>query len=191
MDNITIRKTTKKDLQKILDVQLAAFNGSKKVKNLITDLLDDQTAKPCVSLLALDGDKAVGHILFSRVKVRPHAGFCSLKSNAYIMGPIAVLPDYRQKGISKELIRKGLQELKDMGISLCFTLGHSNFKPGFGFQSDAAAAGWPPPFPISDEHKDAWMWLRLTNDVDELKGKIICANAIMRTIYWKIRKREQ
>ena len=188
MDKFTIRRTTEKDRKKILDVGLTAFNGSTRLKTLLTDLLEDPTAEPRISLLALDGDKAVGHVLFTKAKIRPGIGFCSLKSNAYIMGPVSVIPDYRGQGIGKALIRKGLEELKDMGIDRCFTLGHSNFRPGFGFRSDAARAGWPPPFPLSEEDEQAWMWLDLSDEPDTEKGKVICANAIMRPMYWKIRE---
>lgn len=188
MDNITIRKTTSKDLNKILNVELGAFSRSNKVKNLLTDLLEDPTAEPRVSLLALDGDKPVGHILFSTARIRPRPGFCNLKSNASIMGPVAVIPDYRQRGICKALIRKGLDELKSLGVDRCFTLGHSQFRPCMGFIPDAANAGFPAPFPLAEEDKNAWMWLDVSGKPIDETGKIICANAIMRGTYWKIRK---
>ena len=187
---ITIKSTTPQDLQTILEVELTAFNGSKKLKTLLTDLLEDPTAEPYISLLALDGDKAVGHILFTKARIRPNPGFCNFKSNASIMGPVAVIPEYRQQGIGKALISKGIDELRDRGIDHCFTLGHSRFRPGFGFKPNAADAGFPAPFPVTEEYQDAWMWLNVTNKSDDEKGKVICANAIMRPTYWKIRKRE-
>jgi predicted N-acetyltransferase YhbS len=190
MNNIEIKKTSEKDYDRILEVELTAFNGSKKLKNLLTDLLEDPTAEPQVSLLALDGDKPVGHILFSKARIRPRPGFCNLKSNASIMGPVAVIPDYRHRGIGKALIRKGIDELKTLGVDRCFTLGHSHFRPGFGFRPDAEGAGFPAPFPLTDDDRRAWMWLDVSGKPIGETGKVICANAIMRGTYWKIRKHD-
>ena len=55
-----IRKALYSDLDNVLFVERAAF-GSDEEANLVRDLLGDDSAKPIVSLLAFQENRAVGH----------------------------------------------------------------------------------------------------------------------------------
>ena len=55
-----IRKALYSDLDNVLFVERAAF-GSDEEANLVRDLLGDDSAKPVVSLLAFQENRAVGH----------------------------------------------------------------------------------------------------------------------------------
>ena len=182
---ITIKPTTQQDKETILHVELEAFKGDHSIKTLVTELLDDTTAEPIVSLLAYDDEKPVGHILFTKAKIKTGWGFCNLKTGSYILAPLAVIPKAQKQGIGGMLIKEGLNVLKDMGIERCFVLGHIDYYPRYGFIPDAKKLGFPAPYPIPEENKDAWMMQELVEKPEELRGQVICANALMRKKYWK------
>ena len=52
----------------MLAVERAAF-GSEAEADLVRALLDDPTAEPRLSLLARDGVRPVGHVLFTSVRL--------------------------------------------------------------------------------------------------------------------------
>ena len=68
LEDIQIRETKDKDLKDIYSVQEQAF-GYGKEAILTSELLEDKTAKPCLSLLAWLEDEPIGHILFTRVYI--------------------------------------------------------------------------------------------------------------------------
>lgn len=82
-----------------------------------------------VSLVAVDGDDVVGHILFSPVEVVSASGV----RPAIALGPMAVLPTRQREGIGSALVRRGLDACRDQGHDLVFVLGHSKYYPRFGF----------------------------------------------------------
>ncbi len=85
-------------------------------------------ATPVVSLVAVDGEEVVGHIMFSPVSVTSGTG-----SNLMGLGPMAVAPNRQRRGIGGLLIRAGLERCKRMGCSAVVVLGHPNYYPRFGF----------------------------------------------------------
>jgi len=65
-----IREALHSDLDNVLSVERAAF-GSEEEANLVRELLGDTSAKPIVSLLAFQENRAVGHILFTKARLEP------------------------------------------------------------------------------------------------------------------------
>lgn len=89
-----------------------------------------------LSLVAMDADELVGHILFSPVEVQsPGADF-----RAVGLAPMAVLPDRQRRGIGSLLVSAGLAELQRSGHEAVFVLGHPDYYPRFGF-ARASAVG--------------------------------------------------
>lgn len=178
---IIIRETTDDDLSSIMDVEEQAF-GSNEESNLVLDLLNDETAKPALSLLAFSGSTAVGHILFTRV----YSDNSEYEPLMHILAPLAVSPDYQGKGIGGKLIKKGLELLRIMSSEVVFVLGHENYYPKFGFMPDANRLGFAPPYPIPDKNADAWMVQVLDdNKVFDHPLKIRCADQLSKPEYWK------
>jgi putative acetyltransferase len=88
-----------------------------------------------LSLVALDADEVVGHILFSPVIILAEgadAGF-----SAVGMGPVAVLPLRQGQGIGSRLIHAGLEELRQQGHAAVVVLGDPNYYMRFGFEPAA------------------------------------------------------
>jgi putative acetyltransferase len=175
-----IRETTAADTQAIWDVEKAAF-GSEVEPRLVQDLLVDPTAAPFISLLAFEEEKAVGHILLTRVVVQ---GRQDLKG--MILAPMAVLPDYQRQGVGKAMIRKALEISTHRGIDLVFVLGHIAYYPNAGFKNDANALGFEPPYRIEEKNKDAWMAQELRPGIiGHCAGKVVCAEKLMKPELWR------
>ena len=66
-----IRKALDSDLSEILEIHKKAFGGEQgiEIANLVDDLLKDETGFPVLSLVAVEGGRAVGHILFTKVSI--------------------------------------------------------------------------------------------------------------------------
>jgi putative acetyltransferase len=82
-----------------------------------------------VSIVALQGDKIVGHVAFSPVEVagKPGAG------TGVGLAPLAVVPEHQRKGIGSRLVREGLAACKRGGAALVVVLGEPAFYQRFGF----------------------------------------------------------
>jgi putative acetyltransferase len=180
--NMHIRETNNDDFKDIMLVEERAF-GMKKEAELTAELLNDETAAPVLSLLAFDGERAVGHIIFTRVymeKLNPNQALL------HILAPLAVIPEYQKQGIGGMLIREGVRRLKEMGSEMVFVLGHIGYYDRFDFIPDAKALGYEAPYPIPEEFKDAWMVQPLkSEDFHISAGKVVCSNALNKEEHWR------
>jgi len=179
-NKLQIRKSVESDLEAILKVERDAF-GEEDEAILVRDLLNDPSAEPSVSLLAFDGDRAVGHILFTKLYIEPDTSHA-----LSILAPLAVIPDYQNKGVGGQLIKAGLRHLAEAGVDLVFVLGHPGYYPRHGFLNDAGKLGFEAPYPIPEKDADAWMVQELRAGViGSFSGKTRCADAMMRPEYWR------
>jgi putative acetyltransferase len=173
-----IRKTTIKDIEPILAIEKAAFQSDEEA-GLVVDLLQDPSAEPILSLLLLELNEPVGHIIFSRAEFEPQ-----LDLKAWILGPLAVIPTRQKSGIGSLLVEKGISILKDKGADWVFVLGHESYYPRFGF-SPALPQGFEPPYPIPSEFTNAWMARALTPTcIAPYQGKVIPADSFNHPRYW-------
>ena len=86
-----------------------------------------------VSLVAVDGDQVVGHILFSPVTIaEAPADF-----RAVSLGPMSVIPERQNQGIGSRLVDAGLQACERGGCDAVVVLGHPSYYPRFGFNRAA------------------------------------------------------
>ncbi|MCP3921409.1 MAG: N-acetyltransferase [Desulfobacterales bacterium] len=174
-----IREAKDSDINEVLSVEKLAFGYDKEAK-LVSDLLGDESAKPTLSLLAFDGDKAIGHILFTKV-------ILSGKNDTpmSILAPLAVLPENQKQGVGGKLIEKGLEILKESGVDLVFVLGHPEYYPKFGF-NPAGELGFEAPYHIPPECAEAWMVQELRPGViGSVKGKVQCSDELNKPEHWR------
>ncbi len=177
---MNIREATDSDLNDVLRIESEAF-GHDKEAHLVRDLLEDPSAKPLFSLIAFQQDRAVGHILFTTVRLSE----TEERVSAVILAPLAVLPDVQKQGVGGKLIERGLELLSQSGVDLVFVLGHPAYYPRYGF-SPAGRLGFEAPYPIPDEHADAWMVQALRPGViGSVRGKVLCADVLDQPEHWR------
>ncbi len=95
-----------------------------------------------VSLVAENDGVIVGHVAFSPVT------FSSGESDWYALGPVSVLPEHQGQGIGAQLIRDGLDAIKDLAAGGCVLLGEPAYYRRFGFLIDTGltSPGLPPEY---------------------------------------------
>ncbi|WP_020086637.1 GNAT family N-acetyltransferase [Hyphomicrobium zavarzinii] len=89
-----------------------------------------------ISLVAVDGEEVVGHVLFSAM---------TAPMKALGLGPVAVEASRRGEGIASDLIREGLARARREGWQAVFVLGDPAFYARFGFSVEQAA-GFETPY---------------------------------------------
>ncbi|MBN2447757.1 MAG: N-acetyltransferase [Phycisphaerae bacterium] len=174
-----IRPSSQADLPHVLHVERTAF-GYDKEAELVRQLLADATATPLISLLAYDNEQPVGHILFTRARLMPDEA-----AEISLLAPLAVVPQAQRQGVGGQLIKRGLEVLTDAGVDLVFVLGHPGYYPRHGFEP-AGRHGFAAPYPIPEEHADAWMVQALRSGViGRVRGTVMCADALNRPEHWR------
>jgi putative acetyltransferase len=125
---IEIRAEQLQDRDAVYQVSVGAF-GRECEANLVDRL---RSVASTLSLVAVDIDRVVGHIMFSPVAIDGEG-----ESQRLILGlaPVAVLPGEQGKGIGSLLIRQGLAACGRMGAKAIVVLGAPEYYRRFGFQS--------------------------------------------------------
>jgi putative acetyltransferase len=123
---VRIRDETPRDITVIHDLVAAAFGRDEEAR-LVDRLRAEGDA--AISLVACEGERLVGHILFSPMR----APFRALG-----LAPVSVLPDRQRAGIGSVLIRAGLARAEAEGWQGVFVLGEPAFYRRFGFDPDLA-----------------------------------------------------
>jgi len=180
---VEIRESIESERNEILAIHHLAFGDDKGpvIAKLVDDLLHDETAKPILSLVAVENDKLVGHILYTKAVVANAENVIS----ARILAPLAILPGKQKMGIGEKLINEGLRLLKESGIELVFVLGHPGYYPRCGFVP-AGQQGFEAPYPIPEEHAEAWMTQALNGDaLKNNSGKVQCSKVLNEPQHWR------
>jgi putative acetyltransferase len=82
-----------------------------------------------ISLVAVEGEYVVGHILFSPVKIDG-----SSIAGGMGLAPMSVLPEKQRLGIGSNLVHAGLDQLRKADCPFVIVLGHPGYYPRFGFK---------------------------------------------------------
>lgn len=126
---LEIRQENKDDFNTVFEVNKLAF-GQDNEANLVDLLRTSNAFIPELSLVAIFGNKIVGHILFTKIKII-HKDETETESLA--LAPMAVRPEYQNKGIGGKLVKHGLNKAKDLQFKSVIVLGHEHYYPKFGF----------------------------------------------------------
>lgn len=133
-DRITIRQEAPEDYKEVFEVNRLAFGQDNEAK-LVDALRKNPTVfVPELSIVAVQGDRVVGHILFTRIAIVGQQEHESLA-----LAPMAVLPQHQRTGIGSLLVRKGLEAARAADFRSVIVLGHEHYYPKFGF---APAERW-------------------------------------------------
>lgn len=124
---IAIRREVPGDFPVVFEVVRRAFGQPDEAK-LVEALRGP--SDPQIPLVAVEGDRVVGHVFFSPVSIEsPDAGWAAIG-----LAPLAVDPDYQNRGIGSALARAGLEACVELGEPIVFVLGHPQYYPRFGFR---------------------------------------------------------
>jgi putative acetyltransferase len=123
---IAIRPERPEDAAAVRHVNERAFQGRAEA-----DLVDSlrRSCPDSLSLVAED-DIVVGHILFTPVVVEG----ADRRVVGMGLAPMAVLPDRQRRGIGSQLVRRGLDMLRERGCPFVVVVGHPEYYPRFGFE---------------------------------------------------------
>lgn len=84
-----------------------------------------------LSLVAIDGDAVVGHVMLSRMT----APFAALA-----LAPLVVAPHHRRRGIAARLIGEAVRQARASGWNAIFVLGEPAYYRRFGFSAKDTAS---------------------------------------------------
>ena len=125
---IRIREEQQQDREAIREVYTRAFGQSQEAD--IVDRLR-QNCGDLISFVALEENRLVGHILFSPVTIEDE----ERTVRGVGLAPMAVLLKFQRKGIGSELVRAGIERLKNMDCPFVIVVGFPEYYPRFGFES--------------------------------------------------------
>ena len=145
------------DYQAIAQINILAF-GRDNEANLVDLLRKSDAFNPELSLVAIAENRIAGHILFTKIKIINAAGN---EAESLALAPLAVLPEFQNKGIGSRLVTYGLNKARELQYRSVIVLGHKNYYARFGFE---AAVKWNirSPFKLSDEEN--FMGIELVGD---------------------------
>ena len=129
-------------------------------QDLVVQLRESKSFIPELSLVAVENEKIVGHILFTRAAVNG--------TQVLALAPLSVLPEYQNRGIGQALIREGHRVAKRLGYPYCVVLGHKTYYPRLGYVP-ASQYGIKAPFEVPDE---SFMALKLNPSAGVLNGTV-------------------
>lgn len=154
MDSFFIRLEQPSDSDAIFKVNEQAF-GQDGEARLVNALRSDGAFNPALSLVAVFGDRIIGHILFPPITIVSETA----ETAGLALAPLAVHQDFQCRGIGTALIEEGLRQCRRLGHRIVVVVGHPTYYPRFGFTT-ARDLGIHVAFPCPDK---AFMVLPLTH----------------------------
>lgn len=155
-------------------IRPGVFDDRAGIEALYPDAFPDEDLLPVVrqlldmrygvlSLVAVDGEAIVGHVIFT------DCGLSDADARLALLGPLGVVSARHGKGIGSALVREGHERLRQAGITHVFVLGDPAYYGRFGF---AAETGVAPPFELPVSWRDAWQSLALDNAAKPPRGRL-------------------
>lgn len=173
-----IREATLADAESIRGIHLEAFGESEGriIADFAQNLLEEKSLVKIISLLALQKDEIVGHVAFSPVFLEHNRAHF-----AYILAPLAISPDFQNRGIGSSLVRYGLDHISRAGSFLVFVYGDLNYYSKFGFQTSLAKNFIPP---YSLQYPEGWHALKIDDSHYPAGGRIFCVDSLHDPLLW-------
>lgn len=161
---VEIRQETKKDYEEVYNVVKIAFETAEhsdgNEQDLVVALRNSSNFIPELSLVAIQDNKIVGYILFTKIKIG--------EFEELALAPLGILPEYQKQGIGKRLIEKGHQIAKQLGYHFSIVLGSDTYYPKSGYVS-AIQYGIKAPFEVPNEN---FMAIKLNDFDKEITGTV-------------------
>ena len=146
-----VRRERPADHDAVHDLHLSAFAPSTVEARLTDELREDAGFLPHLSLVAVEDDDVVGHVIATRGWLEP------LGHPVLGLGPLGVRPDRQRTGVGTVLVHALLAVAEAADERLVALLGSPDYYRRFGFLA-AADLGITAPDPAWGEHFQA-RWL--------------------------------
>lgn len=146
------------------------------IGSLATRLLAETAEEDLFVFTALKDDGIAAAIVFSRLRYPDDT------RSVFVLGPVAVAPEWQGRGMGQDLIRFGLDGLRRAGVDIAMTYGDPAFysKVGFAPVTESFA---PAPFPLQYPH--GWLGQPLSSaPFTPLEGACQCVAALDDPIFW-------
>ena len=149
---IVIRPETHGDYKAIVSLVLRSFkegtdySDGTDIVALIEEIRDSAFYIPELAFVAeLDGE-IVGHFLFSRFPLSKtstggHGG--AEDADVVMLAPVSVHADHLRQGIGSEMIRLGIEKVREMGFRGIIVEGNFNFYNTVGFRTSSEYGIYP------------------------------------------------
>jgi putative acetyltransferase len=155
-DALVLRPETPDDIPGLQAVEEAAF--ARRTEAALVDMAR-QRGRSALSLVALQEDRLIGHVLFTPMTLEPPCpGLQGLG-----LGPIAVLPEYQKTGVVSRLMQAGLEHVRRLGVGFVVLLGDPAYYSRFGFTPARS-------FGLSSDYGDGDEFQALELRPDALRG---------------------
>lgn len=160
-----IRKEKTSDHKAVFELIQEAFLGAQHSdgaeQNLVENLRKGTSFVPELSLVAVENDEIVGHILFTVGTVG--------EETVLVLAPLSVKPSYQRMGIGKALVKRGHEIARALGYGYAFVLGSEHYYPKFGYVP-ASTLGFVVPEGFPDIN---FMVKTLRTEAPQLKGILV------------------
>lgn len=159
-----IREEKATDYEIIYFIVKKAFDSAEhsdgNEPELVNALRNGLAYIPELSLVAEIDGKIVGHILFTKAKVKDNI--------VLALAPLSVLPEYQRQGIGTTLIKEGHRIAQALGYKYSIVLGSTNYYSRIGYVP-ADTFGIQPPFDVPREN---FMAYKLDENAPNIYGII-------------------
>lgn len=167
------------DLPAHFQAVFAASDGADAgcmIAALADDLINQTAGADRYVVCAAAADDVLACAIFSRLTYADPA------QTVFVMGPVAVAHAHQRRGIGGQLIRAGVDHLRDQGVDLVMTYGDPAYYTRHGFHP-VTQAQIPAPFMLQYPH--GWMGQALTADsLPHLLGPCQCVPAFNDPAFW-------
>ncbi|MHC1760163.1 MAG: GNAT family N-acetyltransferase [Negativicutes bacterium] len=155
---IVVRQETDEDYEIVYEAVKTAFFTAEHTnfdeQNLVVRLRKSAAFIPELSLVAVMDDKIVGHIMFTKMKIKNE----TKEFESLVLAPVSVVPEMQDKGIGTKMIIEGHKIAQGLGYGSVILVGHPAYYPRFGYVP-ASRFGITASFDVPDE---AFMVCELT-----------------------------
>ncbi|WP_337912957.1 N-acetyltransferase [Paenibacillus arenosi] len=125
-----IRVETPQDYAQVYALHDMAFNNKDEESALVERIRTSDTFVPELSLVAVEGEEIIGHVLLSKAHVVTPSGS---KQEVLALAPIGVKPSHQKYGVGSKLIVEGIKRATELAYPLVLLIGHPDYYPKFGF----------------------------------------------------------
>ena len=144
---------------------------------LAYNLLCDTPGSDVSAFTADQGDSCLGCIIFSRLR------YPQDERVVFVLGPVAIATAHQGQGIGQDLIRHGLDVLRQEGVDFAVTYGDPAFYSKLGFKQISETDA---PAPYELQFPEGWQGQALTGEDSfaPLAGPSVCVDAFNNPAFW-------